>query len=520
MIRVYNTLTRSKEPFETVQPGKVGIYLCGPTVYKPSHIGHMVGPVIFDAIKRYLTYNGYQVTWVVNITDVDDKLIAESRHRGIPMAQLAEEMIADYMNNLKVMGVDTVDYFPRATENIGPIIEFIQDLESKGYAYPADGDVYFDVSRIRDYGKLSGRKLESMLPEGGEGAARKRSPYDFALWKGAKPGEPYWDSPWGPGRPGWHIECSVMSCRLLGETFDIHGGGLDLVFPHHENELAQSEARHGKPMVRYWLHNGLMQAADEIGKVGGRRTRPSEEDEIESQQAGKISKSKGASPFRELLAEYRPETIRLFLLATHYRRPIEFSERRLQEMETAIETFYRFFERFERVTSRSFYTLPAAARREDGEFAPGDDRFLKDVYAHRQRFLEFMDDDFNTGGAIGELFELVRRLNRYIDEHRLEDPAERVPEQIEKLVTGATVLRELGMVLGLFREPAPKRQLPEEGGLAPKLLDLLVAIRTEARKAKNFQVADRIRNGLAELGVVLEDRPDGTAWRIVGDNKN
>lgn len=513
MIRVYNTLTRRKEPFETVRPGEVGIYLCGPTVYKPSHIGHMVGPVIFDAIKRYLTYNGYRVTWVVNITDVDDKLIAESHRRGIPISQLAEEMIEDYMANLRALGIDTVDHFPRATENIDGIIEFIKDLIAKGYAYPADGDVYFDVSKVPDYGKLSGRRLESMLPEGGEGAFRKRSPYDFALWKSAKPGEPFWNSPWGPGRPGWHIECSVMSSRILGETFDIHGGGLDLVFPHHENEIAQSEARHGKPMVRYWLHNGLMQAADEIGKVGGRHTRPAEDD-LDAQQAGKISKSKGASPFRELLAEYRPETIRLFILSTHYRRPIEFSERRLEEMETAIETFYRFFERFTRISGQSFYTLPAPCRREEGEFSPRDDPFLKDVHAHREKFLEFMDDDFNTGGAIGELFELVRRLNRYIDENRLEEPSQRTPEKLELLRRGTTVLRELGNVLGLFRVPPPQRKMVEETGLTSKLLDLLVAIRAEARKAKNFQLADRIRSGLAELGVVLEDRPDGTIWRI------
>lgn len=513
MIRVYNTLTRKKEVFETVQPGKVGIYLCGPTVYKPSHIGHMVGPIIFDAVKRYLTYNGYQVTWVVNITDVDDKLIAESQRRGIPMSDLADEMIADYMANLKALGIDTIDHFPRATENIEAIIAFTQDLVQKGYAYPAGGDVYFDVSKVPDYGKLSGRKLDSMLPEGGEGAERKRSPHDFALWKGAKPNEPSWDSPWGPGRPGWHIECSVMSSRILGETFDIHGGGLDLVFPHHENEIAQSEARHGKPMVRYWMHNGLMQAADEIGKVGGRHTRAAEED-LEAQQAGKISKSKGASPFRELLAEYRPETIRFFILSTHYRRPIEFSERRLLEMETAIETFYRFFERFERVAGRSFYTLTPPQRRQEDGVISSEDPFSKDVHDHRTRFLEFMDDDFNTGGAIGELFELVRRLNRFIDEYRLEDPTQRSPEKIAALQRGATVLRELGHVLGLFRQPQPKRQLAEESGLVPKLLDLLVSIRSEARKAKNFQVADRIRSGLAELGVLLEDRPDGTQWRI------
>src|SRR5690606_36162206 len=252
VIRVYNTLTNRKEVFQTVQPGKVGIYLCGPTVYKPSHIGHMVGPVIFDVIKRYLTYRGYEVTLVVNITDVDDKLINESNSRGITMKALAEEMTADYMQNLAAMGVDTIDHFPRATEHMDGIIKLTQQLIDRGFAYASDGDVYFDVTRDTDYGKLSNRSLEHMQGAGGETAERKRSPMDFALWKSAKPGEPSWDSPWGKGRPGWHIECSAMSRELLGETFDIHGGGLDLVFPHHENEIAQSECCHGKPQARYW----------------------------------------------------------------------------------------------------------------------------------------------------------------------------------------------------------------------------------------------------------------------------
>jgi cysteinyl-tRNA synthetase len=285
MIRVYNTLSKSKEVFEPVRPPKVGIYLCGPTVYKPSHIGHMVGPVIFDAIKRFLVYSGYDVTLVINVTDVDDKLIAESQRRGIAMPELAAEMTDDYMRNLQALGVDSVDHFPRATDNIAEIIKFISDLVARKIAYAADGDVYFDVSKAKDYGKLSHRTMEAMQGEGGGTAERKRSTADFALWKSAKPGEPAWDSPWGPGRPGWHIECSVMSSRYLGETFDIHGGGLDLVFPHHENEIAQSEARHNGPMAKYWLHNGLMQASDELGKVCGRNTRPVEGD-LDSQQAG------------------------------------------------------------------------------------------------------------------------------------------------------------------------------------------------------------------------------------------
>ena len=306
-MRIYSTLSRTKEPLVPVHPGRIGIYLCGPTVYKPSHIGHMVGPVIFDAIKRYLTYSGYQVTWVVNITDVDDKLIVESRNRNMPMPQLAAEMTADYMRNLDAMGIDTIDHFPKATENIDEIIRLTQRLIDRGYAYASAGDVYFDVGRDPDYGKLSRRTLESVQGEGGEMAERKRSPADFALWKSAKPGEPSWDSPWGKGRPGWHIECSAMSRRILGETFDIHGGGLDLIFPHHENEIAQSECAHAMPQAKYWLHNGLMQAAGEVGKVGGRSDRSQEPAGSDAaaqhaaQQAGKISKSTGAAPFSELL---------------------------------------------------------------------------------------------------------------------------------------------------------------------------------------------------------------------------
>ncbi len=257
-LRVYNTLSKRKEPFATVQPDKVGIYLCGPTVYDKAHIGHMVGPVIFDCIKRYLTYCGYKVNWVVNITDVDDKLIKKANERGISMLQVAEENIADYNSNLAALGVDQIDHFPRATECMPDIIKFVECLIEQGIAYESDGDVYFDVGKDPDYGKLSNRSIESLQGEGGAGGERKKHVADFALWKSAKPGEPSWDSPWGPGRPGWHIECSAMSKKLLGDTFDIHGGGLDLVFPHHENEIAQSECCHNSPMVLYWAHNGLL----------------------------------------------------------------------------------------------------------------------------------------------------------------------------------------------------------------------------------------------------------------------
>ncbi len=513
MIRVYNTLSKSKEPFEPVRPGKVGIYLCGPTVYKPSHIGHMVGPVIFDAIKRYLVYSGYDVTLVVNITDVDDKLIAEASRRGIPMEAIAAEMTRDYMNNLEAMGIDTVNHFPRATDHIGHIIEFTANLVEQGYAYESDGDVYFDVSKDDDYGKLSHRTLESMIGEGGETAERKHSSADFALWKSAKPGEPSWDSPWGKGRPGWHIECSVMSSRLLGETFDVHGGGLDLVFPHHENEIAQSECRFGKPMARYWLHNGLMQASHEVGKVGGRATRPAEGD-LESQSAGKISKSKGSSAFSQMLKEFDPENIRFFLLSSHYRRPIDFSEERIREVGAGLESFYRFFKRYQRVTGESFYGVTAATRREQGEFDPGGDLVLAEVAEHRKRFLAAMDDDFNTGAAIAELFELMRRLNKLVDDEKLEDPDKRACERLATLRRGAATLREMALTLGLFRKTQKEAETGGGDELAGKLLDLLVEVRAEARKAKNFAMADKIRNALGAMGVTLEDRPGGTEWTI------
>ncbi len=357
-LRVYNTLTRQKEPFETVQPGKVTMYVCGPTVYKPSHVGHMVGPVIFDTIKRYLVYSGYQVKFVVNITDVDDKLIIGAAQQKTTVPELAERITRDYLNNLQKLNVTGIDEFPKATEHIGNIIKIIQGLIDKGYAYPATGDVYFDVTKDVDYGKLCNRDPEQL--EAGariEVSDKKRSPGDFALWKGAKPGEPKWDSPWGPGRPGWHIECTAMSMELLGQTLDIHGGGLDLQFPHHENELAQSESYTGATFVRYWMHNGLM-------KTG----------------AAKMSKSAGNEiVVSELLKRYEPETLRFFLLSTHYRRPIDYSEERLQEIYRGLEGFYRLFERFERITGTSCYSLEAPAGKGTFDAKGNDNVFLAEV---------------------------------------------------------------------------------------------------------------------------------------------
>ncbi len=513
-IRIYNTLSKSKEPLETVQPGKVGIYLCGPTVYKPSHIGHMVGPVIFDAVKRYLVYCGYQVTLVINVTDVDDKLINESNARGMAMSALAEEMTADYLRNLDAMGIDTIDHFPRATQNMGEIIQLTQRLIKQGFAYEADGDVYFEVAKDAEYGKLSHRDVTSMQGEGGETVDRKRSAADFALWKSAKPGEPAWDSPWGKGRPGWHIECSAMSRKILGETFDIHGGGLDLVFPHHENEIAQSECCHGKPLAKYWMHNGLMQSSSEVGKVGGRNTRTAAEGDQQAQEAGKIGKSKGASPFRELLQQHAAETIRFFLLSTHYRRPIDFSEERIREVGTGLDQFYRFFQRYERVGGSGFYDIAAPQRREAGDFNPHDELVLRQIADHRRHFLESMDDDFNTGGAVGDLFELVRTLNKFVDDNKLE-AQKPTAEQAAALRQGATTLRELAGTLGLFLKPLTKKNAADDG-LTPKLMELVIELRADARKKKDFATADKIRHALTAMNVVLEDRPGGTEWRAGG----
>ena len=508
-LQVYNTLTRRKEPFVTVQPGRVGIYLCGPTVYKPAHIGHMVGPVIFDTIKRYLAYCGYQVTWVVNITDVDDKLIVESNKRGITMAQVAEENTADYLKNLKSLGVDQIDHMPTATGSMNEIIGFIQNLIDRGFAYASEGDVYFEVSKDSDYGKLSNRTADAQQGEGGEMASRKRSNGDFALWKSAKPGEPSWDSPWGKGRPGWHIECSAMSKKILGETFDIHGGGLDLMFPHHENEIAQSESCHSKPMVKYWLHNGLMQAAAQSGKVGGKGDR---EGGGGDNVSGKISRSKGDGGLAELIARVGGDKLRFFLLRTHYRSTIVFSEEGIVEAGQGLDQFQRFFERYQRVTGMSFYDLPILHRRKEGEIDPAGDALLTQVRDLRAGYLTKMDDDFNTGGAVSDLFELVRALNKYVDQHQLEDAAKRDPAKLAALTRGATTFRELGALLGLFLS-GPQKAAGGDDALVGKLMDLFLALRAEARARKDFGTSDRIRDGLAAAGITLEDRKGETGWR-------
>lgn len=506
-LRVYNTLTRKKEAFQPVTPGKVGIYLCGPTVYKEAHIGHMVGPVIFDTIKRYLTYCGFEVQWVVNITDVDDKLINEGNRRGIPMDQVAQEMTADYLASLKALNVNQIDALPKATDHIDEICQFIQQLVDHGFAYESEGDVYFEVNQDGDYGKLSNRSADSQQGEGGETVGLKRAPGDFALWKKAKPGEPSWSSAWGAGRPGWHIECSAMSRKVLGETFDIHGGGLDLIFPHHENEIAQSECCHSKPMAKYWMHNGLMKASSSTGKVGGRGERETKG----AAASGKISRSEGAGGLADLIAQQSGERIRFFLLRTHYRSTIIFGEDGLDEAGIALDSFYRFFERFRLVTGEDYYAIDVATKRGPLK-TTSDDPLLVKTANCRDEFLAKMDDDFNTGGAVSELFELVRALNKYVDEHGLEDRSQQDSARLKSFRQGATTLKELSHILGLFQTPV-ETVASGDDQLAGQLMELLIGIRADARTNKDFATSDRIRDTLAEIGVSLEDRKDGTIWR-------
>lgn len=523
-IRVYNTLSRQKEPFRTLVPGKVGMYLCGPTVYAEAHIGHMVGPVIFDTIKRYLVYSGYEVTLVVNITDVDDKLIASSRKRGITMSQVATEMTMDYLANLQSLGVNQIDHLPRATDYMDEIIEFVKELILKGFAYANGGDVFFDVTRDPNYGQLSNRTADSQQGEGGDAASKKRSSGDFALWKSAKEGEPAWDSPWGKGRPGWHIECSAMSRSILGKTFDIHGGGLDLVFPHHENELAQSRCCHSAPMVSYWMHNGLMKREAGAGKLGGKSDRAAASETAEADVSSKISRSKGAGGLAKLIDAQTGERIRFFLLRSHYRSTNVFGDEGLEEAGQALNAFYRLIQRFDRITGEAFYPqvgqtgeveeLSFAKSRAAGDAMladAGSEGLLAEIARLRNSFLEKMDDDFNTGGAVSDLFEMSRALNRFVDQNSLEDSKKRSAENIDTWRIGMRVLRELGAILGLFVK-APKKISGGDSQLIDGLMGLLIELRANARKNKDFATSDLIRDGLLKHSITLQDLKEGTTW--------
>lgn len=499
-LRLYNTLSGEKELFEPVHPGAVNIYLCGPTVYKPAHIGHAVGPVIFDVIKRYLTYKNFRVTWVVNITDVEDKLIAEASRQGRDMLDLARELEKQYVDAMAALGVTSIDYMPRASEHIDEIIAHIQSLIERNHAYPVDGDVYFDVATDDDYGKLTNRRAEEQEAGTRDGLvhAAKRNAGDFALWKAAKADEPdsaTFDSPWGRGRPGWHIECSAMAMKYLGETFDIHGGGMDLKFPHHENEIAQAECATGKVFARYWLHHGLTRFNTK--KIS--KSDPAFEQFMSSLQ------------LTSLLKQHDPELLRFLILQSHYRSPIEFSDDALKGAKTALGTFRRLLERIERVTGADpFSPVSEIERMRDAELAPDARALLDELMMLRVRFLEAMDDDFNTAGAIAVLFDIAGAINKYIDQARLETHADEIPRKIVSAAGGSLV--SMGRLLGLF-ESRPNAARASEGKI-PQLVDLLVAVRKLSRDAKQYQIGDHIRDELLKLGVTLEDGKDGTRWRI------
>jgi cysteinyl-tRNA synthetase len=500
-LRVYNSLSQQKELFEPVRPGKVGVYLCGPTVYKPPHMGHMVGPTIFDAIKRYLLFKGYDVTWVVNITDVDDKIIAEANESGQTTQQVAERCTELYLQCLRMLGVDTIDRFPKASEHMGEMIEIIQTLIARNHAYvAAGGNVWFDVATDADYGKLSHRHAEEQ--EGGTRnteTSGKRNAADFALWKAAKPGEPSWDSPWGKGRPGWHIECSAMSMKYLGETFDIHGGGMDLMFPHHENELAQSESATGKPFAKFWLHNGLTRTKTKL--AGG------------EYEMVKQSKSLGnVIDAREFLDEHGADLFRYLILSTHYRRPIDFSDEVIASTKKGLSVFPRLFERLDRIAGVAHDAAAADMDSVATQFAETDVApFAQTVIQHKMRFLEMMDDDFNTAGAIAVMHELAGEINSFIESRHVEKTR---PREALAAITAATqTLRKLGTILGLFRPDVAKAGAKKEDALVDKLMALLIQLRQQARVDKNFPLSDSIRKGLTELGITLEDRADGTVWR-------
>ncbi len=474
-MRIYNTLTKSKETFETIVPGRVKMYVCGPTVYDSCHVGHARSVVVFDVVVRYLRTMGYTVTYIRNFTDVDDKIINRANDVGVDAGELAETYINEFHRDMDALNVMRADQEPRVTEHIDDIIRIVEILMEKQDAYLVDGDVYFAVERFADYGKLSGRKLDEMVAGSRvEINTNKRNPFDFVLWKAAKPGEPSWPSPWGPGRPGWHIECSAMSSRFLGDTFDIHGGGKDLIFPHHENEIAQSEAAHGKTFARYWMHNGFVNIDNE-----------------------KMSKSlNNFLMIKDILASYHPETVRLFLLSSHYRSPIDFSDQNLKEAERALEKVYGLIKRME----------------QEFELASVDDRTPPGTFW--DAFCEAMDDDFNTAKGIGHIFNLVKAANRIMDGGAEED------DDGSPLRTLAADLQRMGGVLGIFQESwttfFENRTASQLGAvaMAPEAIDLLVAERSAARKNKDWARADEIRAELESNGIILEDKADGTHWKV------
>jgi len=481
-MKLYNTLSGKKEDFIPVTPGQVKMYVCGITVYDHCHIGHARSAIVFDIMRRYLAYRGYKVTFVKNFTDIDDKIINRAKEEGIAWNGVAEKYIAEYYQDMDQLGVGRADIEPKATEHIQEIINITKGLVDKGYAYAVDGDVYFQIEKFSDYGKLSKRDLDDMIA----GARvdlneRKRNPMDFALWKASKEGEPSWNSPWGLGRPGWHIECSAMSQKHLGDTFDIHGGGADLTFPHHENEIAQSEAYTGKPFAKYWVHNGFITVDKE-----------------------KMSKSLGNFfTIKDILSKFDAEVVRFFLLSTHYRSPIEFSDEQLREAEISIDRYY----------TTSLRIRDFMGQDQSKEKAGADEKVFEEfVSKFLDRVKEAMDDDFNTAMAIGHIFEFLRGLNKYMDGKPSGAKA------VALVKKGDELFKEVGSILNIFS------RTPEEWNqalmrykcldISEEVISVKVQERQKAREDKNWAAADAIRKELDEKGVVLEDKKEGTVWKV------
>ncbi|MBK5283186.1 MAG: cysteine--tRNA ligase [Nitrospiraceae bacterium] len=485
MLSIYNTLTGKKEPFHSLRPKTVRMYVCGVTVYDYCHIGHARSALVFDVIRRYFEFSGYQVEFVKNFTDVDDKIIKRANERGVSCGAITTEYIEAYYQDMGKLGIRQATHEPKATEHMAEIIELVGMLIQKGLAYEVAGDVYFQVEKYSDYGRLSKRKLED-LQAGARVQVdeRKRHPMDFALWKNSKPGEPSWDSPWGAGRPGWHIECSAMSMRHLGQTFDIHGGGMDLIFPHHENEIAQSCGATGKEFARYWVHNGFVQINQE-----------------------KMSKSLGNFfTIREIFEksewpeEVTGEMLRYFLLATHYRGPLDFSDHAIQEAKQALDGFYDLFQRLSEV----------------GDRVTGEAELANAIDRAHEAFRQAMDDDFNTPMAIAELQKLRSDANKFLEKGLSTEGRRRAREAFQSI----------GNTLGLFQLDNWQFNLaitPHPGSLsisgsAPSLINEEIegklVERNEAKKQKDFKKADEIRQFLASHGIVIEDKPDGTSrWK-------
>jgi cysteinyl-tRNA synthetase len=469
-LRIFNTLTRRKEDFVPLVSGEARMYVCGVTVYDLCHIGHARSAIVFDVMRRYLRFRNYKVTFIKNYTDVDDRIIRRANEEGVPASTISERYIAEYQKDMASIGVDPADVEPKATEHIPQMIVLIERLIARGVAYVLDGDVYFEVRRFPAYGKLSGKNLDEL--EAGARVdvdERKHDPLDFALWKAAKPGEPSWPSPWGPGRPGWHIECSAMAMQYLGESFDFHGGGEDLIFPHHENEIAQAEGATGKPFVRCWSHNGFVNLDSE-----------------------KMSKSLGNTLWiRDMVRRHEPEALRLYFLGTHYRHPLEYADERIVESAKALGRLRSLVEEAERIARGG---PPPPGR--------GDAALLDQVDAHVARFIAVMDDDFNTPQALAVLFDLLRAL--YAGREQGAGAG--------AFVAGVGKLVELARVLGLL-EQVTRPQAAIDPQLKARV-ESLIYLREQARKQRDFAEADRLRNELAALNVTLKDSRDGTTWTI------